>query len=275
MKVARHFPESKDILASAESVGQNALLERYLVQLERPLLRFVPDDERLSYVEETRIHLEQAIRDQISHGESTTSATQLAINRFGSAKLNSEEFLESWFEYRARTPMSRKFGHANLIAYGLFQAVVVAYYLILQIDVFLPGEATYRIPWRLSPHQVRQVWPEPLPFPDFTLKFFLTIGWPIVAPVLAGWLVGRMVPVRASAAVYRGITPLIILSFVMGALLLPMTEGLLFALFQVAFWLPVGCFTAFVSSNLSRGWRRDSTDRVTLGRFIHFRKNER
>lgn len=252
MKVGGQHPSVEPRVLSLGDALSNAPLESYLEEVASILRGSIPYEERESFLEETRAHLEQAIRDGLNRGETCEEATRNAVRRFGTARLNAEDFVQSWFQYRARTPMSRRLGRANLIAYGFFQIAVVLYYLVLQVNVFLPSEAMYRIPWRMSPLQIREIWPEPLPFPDFTPAFFITIGWPILAPVVAGWLVGRLVPVRAAAAVYRGLTPLIIISFVMGALLLPMTEGLLFALFQVAFWLPAGCLAAHISSHLSR-----------------------
>lgn len=252
MKVGGQHPSVGSQVLLLGDATRNAPLDAYLAEIASVLGDSIPREERESFIEETRTHLEQAIRDGVSRGETLAEATQDAIYRFGKARLNAEDFVQSWFQYRARTPMSRRLGRANLIAYGFFQIAVVLYYLVLQLNVFLPSEAMYRIPWRMSPLQIREVWPEPLPFPDFTPAFFVTIGWPILAPIVAGWLVGRLVPVRAAAAVYRGLTPLIIVSFVMGALLLPMTQGLLFALFQVVFWLPAGCLSAHLASHMVR-----------------------
>jgi hypothetical protein len=239
----------------------NLLLEQYLQDLEKSLGGVLETDEAESFLTETRVHLEQAIRTHREKGLSLLESTQRALERFGPAKTNGDDYVASWFQYKAQTPMTKRLGRANLVSFGMFQLAEVIYFLILQIEVFLPGESVYRIPF--SPAQVRSVWPEPLPFPDTSFRFLVLIGYPVLAPLVAGWLVGRMVPVRAAAAVYRGLTPLILISFVMGALLLPMTEGLLFALFQVAFWLPVGCFTAHVSSNLARSRNCKAPDQAS------------
>lgn len=240
---------------------ENLLLEQYLQDLEKGLGGVIASDAADSFLAETRAHLEQAIRSHRESGLSLLESTQRALDRYGSAKANADDYVASWFQYKAQTPMTKRLGRANLISFGLFQMAEVIYFLILQIDVFLPGESVYRIPF--SPAQVRSVWPEPLPFPDISLRFFVLVGYPLIAPLAAGWLVGRMIPVRAAGAVYRGLMPLILVSFVMGALLLPMTEGLLFALFQVAFWLPVGCFTAHISSLSTRSRNCKVHDRAS------------
>jgi hypothetical protein len=258
MKLGAIFPECG--FPTSGDLGQdpNPELDAYLDRLDDPLRGVVSPQERSSFLEQTRGHLEQAIAEHMEQGHSKLLATQSVLEKYGDPAQNAEEYLESWFQYRMRTPLSRRFGRGNLVAYGVFQAAAVVYYLILQVDVFLPAEAMYRIPWRLTPLQVREVWPEPLPFPDLSVRFFLTIGWPVIAPIVSGVIVGLMVPARAYAAVYRGLMPLILLSFVMGALLLPMTQGILFALFQVVFWLPMGCLSAWSASRLSRLRRTSS-----------------
>jgi hypothetical protein len=233
---------------------ENLLLNSYLFEMRERIGDRVQPEETESFLEEVHVHLAQAIRGRIEKGQSRLQATRAALDKFGPAKANADDFLASWFENDVRTPLSRRFGRANLAAYGAFQMAEVLCLIIFQLNVFVPNEASYRIPF--SPAEVRSVWPEPLPFPDFSPHFFVTIGTPIVLPILAGWLVGKWVPVRAAAACYHGMIPLILCSFVLGALMLPVTETLLFALFQIAFWLPVGCLTAHVSSQSSRGWRR-------------------
>lgn len=243
------------------SDAENLLLENYLHDLERAVSPIVDREERISFVAEARVHLEQSIRTERERGRAHLESTQIALAKYGSAGENADAFSASAFEYQGRTTLTKRFGRANLIAYGLMQMAEVLFFLVLQLDIFLPAESLYRI--HFSPAQVRGVWPEPLPFPDMSLRFFVLIGYPLLAPIVCGWLIGRLVPVRAAHAVYRGLTPLILISFVMGALLLPVTEGLLFALFQVAFWLPVGCLTAHFSSKLARWWNCKAHDRAS------------
>ncbi|MGV3619074.1 MAG: hypothetical protein ACO1SV_27420 [Fimbriimonas sp.] len=233
---------------------ENLLLNAYLLEMEERIGDIAPIEESDSFLDEVRVHLHQAIRRRVERGETRLHATRAALDKFGPARTNADDFLASWYENELRTPLGKRFGRANLAAYGAFQIAEVVCVLILQLNVFLPNEASYRIPF--SPAQVRSVWPEPLPFPDLSLRFLTLMATPILLPIVAGWLVGRWVPVRAAAACYHGMIPLILCSFVLGALMLPTTETLLFALFQIAFWLPVGCLTAHVSSNLSRGGNR-------------------
>lgn len=241
-----------------DGAEHNLLLRGYLEDLKDAFRDRTTAWERDSYLSEVGSHLVQAIQHRMERGETELEATRNALAKFGSVTQNAEEFVTSWFESEGATPLTRRFGRANLVAYGLFQMAELVCLVILQVNVFLPNEAGYRLPF--SPAEVRSIWPEPLPFPDFSPRFCLLLGTPIALPIVAGFLVGKMVPSRAHAATYQGMLPLILCSFAVGALLLPATEGLLFALFQIAFWLPVGCLTAFLSSKSSRGCRRRDYD---------------
>jgi hypothetical protein len=252
MILSKGIAQQLGVVARLEE--ENLLLNSYLLEMEERIGDSVPSEEAESFLAEVRVHLAQAIRTRVEKGESRLLATRAALDKFGSARTNADDFRSSWFENDVRTPLTRRFGRANIAAYGAFQMAEVLCLFIFQVNVFAPNETGYHIPF--SPAQVRASWPEPLPFPDFSTHFFVTIGTPIILPLLAGWVVGRWVPVRAAAACYHGMIPLILCSFVLGALMLPVTETLLFALFQIAFWLPVGCLTAHVSSHSSRGWRR-------------------
>jgi hypothetical protein len=52
--------------------------------------------------------------------------------------------------------------------------------------------------------------------------------------------------------IYSVLVLLTIVSFFVGISLLPVTDGLVFAIFQTAYWLPVGCGCAYWSSQLGR-----------------------
>ncbi|ODU53338.1 MAG: hypothetical protein BGO01_00390 [Armatimonadetes bacterium 55-13] len=249
--------------ASSEtpSPDQNSILADYVDRLVAPLVGLVPYERRERFRSEVLSHLEALTEDHISTGLSADEAANKAVREHGAPRPISEKFLETWFEKGARGPLEKRFGRANCAAFSVFVFLEAIYLAFLQFRVFIPYGVFYRLP--LSPGQIREIWPMPLPFPEFTIGFVVLIGYPILVPFLGGWLVGRQVPVRAGAAVYHALVPLILCSFAVGALLLPVTEGLLFALIQLTFWLPVGAFVARISSQLARA------DRV--GRMTPFR----
>ncbi len=47
--------------------------------------------------------------------------------------------------------------------------------------------------------------------------FAFLVGYPVLAPILAGWWTGRQVPVRAGLAVYHALVHLILCSFAVGS----------------------------------------------------------
>jgi hypothetical protein len=63
------------------------------------------------------------------------------------------------------------------------------------------------------------------------------------------------VPVRPHASVYRVLMPLVVASYLIGILLLPVTDGIVFAVVQTVYWLPAGCGTAYLVSQASRRLR--------------------
>src|SRR5262249_29218099 len=141
------------------------------------------------------------------------------------------------------------FGRAQSLALAIFGCATLAQMLLLQLRIYLPsGEPLIQ----LSPAQVRDFIPKPLPYPEMTPMFFITVGFSVLAPILLGWVVGKQIPVRAASAVYWGFSPFIFGSFLMGCVFLPNTEGLLFAIWQLVFWLPVGCLMAHLSSKVAR-----------------------
>lgn len=229
------------------------LLDDYLDRLRAPLVGIVPLERRQRFLGEVAGHLEALVEDYCLDGETAEEAARRAMREHGEPGTLAEEFVAAWFQKGARGPIERRFGRANCTAFGAFVVAQAAYLLVLQIRVFEPNGAYYRLPF--SPGQIRQIWPAPLPYPEASFWFAFLIGYPIVAPFLAGWWTGRRVPVRAATAVYHALAPLILCSFAVGACLLPVTEGVLFALIQLFVWLPTGTLIAHVTSVLARSGR--------------------
>lgn len=229
--------------------GDNLIVEDYLETLTAPMVGLVPYRVRVELRAETAAHLERQIDRLTAEGIDGEAASRQAIAGYGSARAVGDAFLEEWFENQAQSRLLRRFGHGNYVAFGRFaiaQAVVTA---LLQIRVFLPSGAAYSLP--LSPAEVRRLIPEPFPIPEASLSGLLLVLLPLLAPWIAGISTGFAVPVRPGRAVYQAMTPISIYSFVFGALMLPMTEGLLFALFQVVYWIPAGAVAAHIGMCLA------------------------
>ncbi|RYG44966.1 hypothetical protein EON79_13735 [bacterium] len=237
----------------AEEAGANAILEDYLDRLAAPLVGTVPIEKRQRFVMEVASHLDSLAEDYRLEGIDPDEAAHRAVREHGAPGKLAEEFLEAWYERDAKGIIERRFGRANCTAFGAFVVAQGLYLLLLQIRVFEPNGVYYRLP--LSPGQIRQLWPSPLPYPEASPWFFLLIAYPLVAPFVAGAWVGRRVPARAGLAVYHALMPLILCSFAVGACLLPVTEGVLFALVELGLWLPAGVLTAHTASILARSSR--------------------
>jgi hypothetical protein len=69
-----------------------------------------------------------------------------------------------------------------------------------------------------------------------------------LAPLLAGGLTGLTAPTRPARAYCCALLLHILVSFAAGALLLPEPDGIRFACFQLAFWLPAGCASAWTAA---------------------------
>lgn len=222
---------------------------KYLGEIDAHLVGRVPQEAREEFVGETEFWLDRLTNDLILQGLEVDSAVDLALRRHGPSKLVSLALAEQWFEQGVDSALFRKVGRANSIAGALFGMGNLVVLILVQIAVFLPSDIT-RLPF--SPAVVRSVLPEPVPLPELTWQFTAPIFATLLAPILLGAWAGWLIPVRAHAAVYRALCPIVLSAFMMGCLLLPNTAGLLYAIFQTAFWLPVGCACAHLSSSIAR-----------------------
>ncbi len=234
------------------------LLEDYLDRLAAGLVGRLPLSERLRLKDEAAFHLERLQNQFRAEGLDALAATRCAVERYGSPHRMAEDFVEASFENAIPSPLFRFFGRGAFTAFAIFAAAQLVFMTLLQLRVFLPSGAAYALP--LSPGTARTLLPDPLPLPERPGEFVLLYGYPFVAPILAGLLVGALIPARAGRRAAFAIMPIALYSFVVGALTLPQTAGVLFALVQVVWWIPVGAGTASLASTLSavRRGRRES-----------------
>ncbi len=261
LKLFRGPLKTSESAETPPPTGVEAILSDYLDRLTAPMVGVIPWDRRERFRYETLSHLEALVDDQIEEGVDPTLAAYEAIHSYGKPARIANDIINTCYEKAARGPIEKRFGRGNSCAFSAFVLLQGLYVTLLQLRVFLPQMNYYQLP--LTPAQVRTYWPEPLPYPDGSPSFFLLVALPLVIPFVGGWITGFNVPVRAGAAVYHALLPLILGSFAIGALLLPMTEGILFALFQLVFWLPVGCACAHVTSMFVRQARAGHLEKGT------------
>lgn len=233
------------------------LIQPYLDRLAKGLAGRVPDEVAFDFLSETEFWLEKQTFDFFVQGTELPEAVRQAIVRHGSADQLAVELSEGWFESGVDSPLIRKIGRGNVIAGTIFGFGNLLSVVLVQLALFFPSDRA-RLPF--SPATVRSVLPESLPLPEASWQFVAPIATLFVLPLFLGVAAGSQIPVRASAAVYRAMCPVLLSAFSLGCLLLPNTMGLLFALIQTAFWLPAGCLAAHLTSTIARR-RRAKTRR--------------
>jgi len=227
----------------------SGLVRPYLQALTDELKGRVPSDVGDALVGESAGWLEHQAYDYVLQGADLKTAVDQAIARHGMPRALALTMSEQWFESRVDSPIQRKLGRANTIAGAVFGMGNLLAIVLLQAASLFPSDRA-RLPF--SPAVVRSVLPDYLPFPELTWQFGAPLFAIFFLPLALGAIVGGQVPVRASAAVYRVMCPVMLSAFLLGCLLLPNTAGLLFALIQTVFWLPMGCLVAHITSTLAR-----------------------
>lgn len=249
-----HEAESADQLRGSFQVIQayspKELIEDYLDHVCQPLVGVIPFAERSRFREEAQFHLERLQQSFVEECSTPSEAALKAIEAYGEADKVSDDCIKSYLDNRIQSPALKTVGTGNFIAFSIFGVAQILYTALLQLHVFLPSGEAYRLP--VSPAAARMLLPEPFPIPQSWGDFLLLYGFPFIAPAVAGFVTGWTVPVQAARSVLQAMLPIIIYSFVVGSFMVPMTAGLLFAIFQALYWVPVGCLFASVGTTFAQ-----------------------
>lgn len=232
------------------------LIEDYLDHMNAPLVGLIPVLERRRIRQEAAYHLDRAVRTYMMNGCSAEDAARKAIEEYGDSRALSGNMLQEWMERRVGTNVTRMFSRPVVIATACFSFAQAAVLILQQVHIVTVELQSNPPPITLglSPAQVRQIIPRPLPLPESSPTFVLLILALLILPLVAGFLCGWMVPVRAVRATYQVIVSLTLSSFFAGFLMLPACYGLLTAMFQLVYWLPFGCIAAHFGVT-ARQWR--------------------
>lgn len=223
---------------------------KFAEDLDRSLVGEFSSEERDLLVDEAIFTLERLADERLILGATLEESVAYALEVYGSKGSIVTAHREGKFEANPSSPLVKFLGRANTAVIGYLGFGTLLYMLLIQISIFEPNGSPLKMPF--APTIVRSIFPEPLPYPDGSIRFYLTVIYPVVAPFVLGWLIGRRVPVKAPSVIYRVLTPITLATFVFGCVLLPNTVGLLFALWQLVFWLPVVALCAYLSSILVR-----------------------
>lgn len=252
-----------EVFRVVESFTAEEMIEDYLDHICSPLVGVVPFRERSRLREEAAFHLDRLQQSYAAEGLSAGEAALKAIETYGEASKISDQWIQSYLENRIQSKALKRIGTGNFLAFSIFGIAQILYTALLQLHVFLPSGEAYRLP--VSPAEARMLLPEPFPIPQSWGDFALLYGFPFAAPVIAGFVAGLAIPSGAARSVFQAMMPIVIYSFVVGSFMVPITTGLLFALFQALYWIPVGCLAATVGASFAQ--RRG----VRSGRWAIFR----
>jgi hypothetical protein len=207
------------------------LLERvedYLDHFCAPLIGLVPYRERTAWREEVRLHLD-ALIEEYSQDQAPEEATQAALREFGEPWQMGQAFVDEWSRSTPRSRMARLVGTTTLRAFACFGLATMLNQLAIEACLLL---RVYE-----------------------ALQSYLLLA-AVMSPIIAGWATSIGTSGQTGRAVGTVMLALSLESLAVGLLLLPQTEGLSFALFQVLFWLPVGCLCATLTAGLMKSHRR-------------------
>jgi hypothetical protein len=225
-------------------------LDSYLEALTAPLVGVVPPVERARLKQETLFHLERLREDAEREGFTGYAAVEKAIETYGAPPMVAERFLESWGRRAEDGPLIRRYGRDRLIGLGVFGVAQTLCVIVFQMRVFLPSDSVFR--YAINPALLREILPPGFPLPELTPLYFLAVLCAIALPVVAGWIVGLLVPFRPGRAALVGVIPATLYSVVSGVMLLPMKEMLYLALGQILWWIPISVASAWFASLAAR-----------------------
>ncbi len=234
-------------------------VDTYLSILSKELRGLVSEDEREALVCEQRSWLEGRLRDEIVCGLPYSEAEAKVVMRNGKPHALAQRMAFEAYEDEVNTPIYNLLGRAHVNANSVFGLMGGLYMCFLYTRIYLPtGQAMAA--WK-SPGELRAILPASMFDPELTWQFFVTLGFPLVAPLVAGWICGRLIPVGAARAVYHVVVLMTLACFLMSLLLLPDRTALIFAALLAFYWLPVGCLVTHLSSSFSLWLRRRRLER--------------
>ena len=232
-----------------EQATADGIITAYLDVLCGSLIGVIPLRERIRLREEAEFHLDCLINAFVLEGMVPQQAAKHAIDKYGPASEVAQQFLDSWYMHHPPGKLARRIGLGSVIAFIWFGAMTLLVTLPIQYRVYRPDMGPLRPEGDLP--TMRQLIPAPWPSVEINSFFLVLCGVAVIAPFVAGWMTGSKVLVRPVRAVWQAQTALTLYTFILGMQLLPTREGLLLALFQLCYWLPVGCLTAHMAAHLT------------------------
>lgn len=216
----RQYRQSSEHLAAS-------LIEDYLDHFTAPLVGIVPHTERKSLRDEVSDHLEGLTQEFIWQGMGSLEAVRAALGEMGEPWPIGEAFVAEWMQDKA--VRSQRFSPAALRPFAFFGVASLLNLLLIQYYA-LPSDGGAFIP--------------------------LVIVLSFLSPLVAGLLTGISSTPRLAATTLTTIALLTLHSAVTGYTMLPVTDGLRFAGFQLLWWLPAGTGSLLLAQLALRRYQR-------------------
>ena len=213
MNSQRNVPNSDPLV-------ENDRIEDYLDHLCTPLVGLVPYAVRHKLRIEAETHLCALMTEFAEKGLTPTDALTAAMQEHGEPWAIGQAYADAW--------MRGSFGSCpnRFVAPSLLHGL--AWVGLASISTLL------FIEWAALEHY------------NTLMEWIGVLA--VLAPFLAGALTGFTAPTRPIGSVCCALLFHIVVSFAAGGLLLPETAGIRFACFQLVFWLPAACGSAWATT---------------------------
>lgn len=263
--------------------GGDDVIEDYLDHLCAPLVGVVPCADRRMLRDDAAFYIGEVANTFVLAGYSARDAARLAVQHYGDSRDLADRLMEACLRTRVGNRFLQRIHPAELSAITWFGLANGCLAFLLQMRVYFTALLANSRPitFGLNPAQIRQIIPRPLPLPQTDPFYFLLLAFLLVAPFVAGFLTGSQAPVRPVRAVYLVQTSLTLYIFVFGFLMLPVRDGLIAAIFELCYWLPVGCVSTAVAAAMTGRrsyrygrFRRDPSSASTLLALMPFTKRK-
>lgn len=217
-------------LSSLQESAPDERIEDFLDHLTGPLLGIVPFRERQALRREVRAHLEWLIEENQAAGRPPDEALEAALREFGDPWQTGEAILRERQETAGSQCLPGMSGMAAIHGFAWFGPPGVLCLLLLEWQLLISAP------------------------PSLVVLFGAAA---LLGPVFSGCMTALTLPAKAGRAASMGAGLLAAISLLAGVLLLPRIELLLFGLFELLVWAPLGWLSAVSTVTSCRQSRRN------------------
>jgi hypothetical protein len=219
------------------------LFDDYLDHVLAPMIGVVPIEVRRRIRAEALDNLEGRTQGYIRDGMPPREAAAAAIRKFGESTELSAEFIGNYTRQAQPEGSLGKVLGPDIIQSALYLGQATLWGLIfLHVRINLPSGQIET--FGMSLRQIRQFIPEPFPLPEKSLAFWLHAAFILVAPIVAGAVLGAnstRSPIRDTLAIMVTLTAVSLLA---GLMLLPNFDGVIFSGIHAVLWTPAATVSA-------------------------------